>query len=101
MYNDGLLTFVAESCFVLVESLQSHSLTQQVQELVEGGSPLLIVVHLLLGLLARPAVHHPYLVRLLVTLLVQPHQLLLTWSRLNTQVKTENIKYINLTDLAI
>ena len=58
MYNDGLLTFVAESCFVLAEAPESDPLSEHVQELVEGGAALLIVVHLLLSLLARPAVHH-------------------------------------------
>lgn len=83
------LTFVAESCFVLVESLQPHSLADEVEELVEGRSSLLVVVHLLLRLLARPAVHHPHLVGLLIALLVKPDQLLLARPGLDAEVQTE------------
>ena len=55
------LTFVAESCLVLSEALQSDALADHVKKLVEGGPPLLVVVHLLLCLLARPAVHDAHL----------------------------------------
>ena len=58
-YN--LLTFVAESCLVLSEAFQSNALADHVEELVEGGPSLLVVVHLLLRLLARPAVHDAHL----------------------------------------
>ena len=58
-YN--LLTFVAESCLVLSEAFQSDALADHVEELVEGGPSLLVVVHLLLRLLARPAVHDAHL----------------------------------------
>ena len=57
----NLLTFVAESCLVLSEAFQSNALADHVEELVEGGPPLLVVVHLLLRLLPRPAVHHAHL----------------------------------------
>ena len=56
-----MLTFVAESCLVLSEALQSDALPDDVEELVEGGPALLVVVHLLLRLLARPAVHDAHL----------------------------------------
>ena len=81
------LTFVAESCLVLSKPLEPHALADDVEELVEGGPALLVVVHLLLGLLAGPAVHHPHLVGLLVALLVQPHQLLLAGPGLDAQVE--------------
>jgi hypothetical protein len=55
------LTFVAESCFVLVESLEPDPLSNDVEKLVEGGPPLLVVVHLLLRLLTSSAVHHSHL----------------------------------------
>ena len=55
------LTFVAESCFVLVEALEPNPLTNEVQELVEGGPALLVVVHVLLGLLTSAAVHYTHL----------------------------------------
>ena len=53
-----ILTFVAESCFVLCEPLESDPLSEQVKKLVEGRASVLIVVHLLLALLPRPAVHN-------------------------------------------
>ena len=59
------LTFVAESCLVLSKPLEPHSLADDVEELVEGGPALLVVVHLLLRLLARPAVHDAHLERVL------------------------------------
>ena len=52
------LTFVAEPCFVLLEAFEPHPLAKEVEELVEGWPPLLVVVHVLLRLLPRPAVHH-------------------------------------------
>jgi hypothetical protein len=55
------LTFVAESCFVLVEPFEPDPLANDVEKLVEGGPPLLIVVHLLLRLLSSSAVHHSHL----------------------------------------
>ena len=60
-----MLTFVAESCLVLSKALQSDALADHVEELVEGGPSLLVVVHLLLRLLARPAVHDAHLERVL------------------------------------
>ena len=51
------LTFAAESGFVLVEPLQSDFLSDELQELVEGWAPVLVVVHVLLSLLALTAVH--------------------------------------------
>ena len=64
-------------------------MSDEVEELVEGGPPLLVVVHLLLGLLTSPAVHHAHLVGLLVALLVQSHQLLLARPGLDAEVETE------------
>ena len=60
-FERRMLTFVAESCLVLSEALQSDALPDDVEELVEGGPSLLVVVHLLLRLLARPAVHDAHL----------------------------------------
>ena len=64
-FERRMLTFVAESCLVLSEALQSDALPDDVEELVEGGPALLVVVHLLLRLLARPAVHDAHLERVL------------------------------------
>ena len=64
-FERRMLTFVAESCLVLSEALQSDALPDDVEELVEGGPALLVVVHLLLCLLARPAVHDAHLERVL------------------------------------
>ena len=55
------LTFVTKSRLVFLEALESDPLAKQVEELIEGGPPLLVVVHVLLSLLARPAVHHTHL----------------------------------------
>ena len=51
------LTFAAEPGFVLVEPLQSDFLSDELEELVEGRAPALVVVHVLLSLLALAAVH--------------------------------------------
>ena len=51
------LTFIAQPRLVLVESLEPDPLSDEVEELVEGGPALLVVVHLLLSLLAVAAVH--------------------------------------------
>ena len=55
------LTFVAKSCLVLSKPLEPHALTDDVEELVEGGAALLVVVHLLLRLLTGAAVHDAHL----------------------------------------
>ena len=55
------LTFVAESCLVLSKPLEPHALADDVEELVEGGPALLVVVHLLLRLLPGAAVHDAHL----------------------------------------
>ena len=55
------LTFVTKPRLVFLEALEPDPLAQQVEELIEGGPPLLVVVHVLLSLLARPAVHHAHL----------------------------------------
>lgn len=46
---------------VLLEASQTNALAQQVQELLEGGSSVLVVVHIFLRALAGPAIHHPHL----------------------------------------
>ena len=56
------LTFIAESALVLVKVLQPHPLPDEVEELLEGGAALLVVVHLLLALLTLTAVQQPHLV---------------------------------------
>jgi hypothetical protein len=53
------LTFTAESCFVLVEPFESDFLPDELEELVEGRTALLVVVHVLLSLLTLPAIHQP------------------------------------------
>lgn len=64
------LTLVVELCSVFLPALQSHSLPQQVQERVKRRPGTLVVIHVFLCTLSRPAVHHPYF-----TLEIQ----LLTW----------------------
>ena len=83
------LTFVTKPRLVFLEALEPDPLAQQVEELIEGGPPLLVVVHILLRLLARPAVHHAHLVCFLIALLVQPDQLLLTGPGLDAEMQTE------------
>lgn len=46
---------------VLGESLEADSFPQQLYELLQGRARRLIVVHLFLTALPRPAVHHPHL----------------------------------------
>jgi hypothetical protein len=53
------LTFTAESCFVLVEPFESDFLADEFEELVEGRTALLVVVHVLLSLLTLAAIHQP------------------------------------------
>ena len=59
--KEFFLTFIAKACFVLVETLEANSLSDDIQKLIKGRPPLLVIVHLLLRLLAGPAVHHPHL----------------------------------------
>ena len=87
-----LLTFVAEAALVLVEVLESHPLPDEVEELLEGGAALLVVVHLLLALLALAAVEEAHLVLVLHVGLVQPDELLLARPGLHAQVHAETRK---------
>lgn len=54
-----VVTFGVQLGSVLGEALEANLLPQQVQELFEGGTGCLVVVHFLFGALARSAVHHP------------------------------------------
>lgn len=60
--HDAKLTFIVQLSSVFAEAFQPHALAQQVQELLEGRPGRLVVVHLLLRALARPAVQDPDLV---------------------------------------
>lgn len=60
--HDAKLTFIVQLSSVFAEAFQPHTLAQQVQELLEGRPGRLVVVHLLLRALARPAVQDPDLV---------------------------------------
>lgn len=62
------LTLCVELCSVFLPALQSHSVSQQVQELVERRAGTLVIIHVFLCTLSRSAVHHPYL-----TLEIQLH----------------------------
>lgn len=53
-----VVTFGVQLGSVFGEALEANFLSKQVQELFEGGTGCLVVVHLLLGALARPAIHH-------------------------------------------
>lgn len=53
-----VVTFGVQLGSVLGEALEANLLPQQVQELFEGGTGCLVVVHFLFGALARSAVHH-------------------------------------------
>jgi len=56
------LTFVVQLCPVLAEPLQSDSLTQKIQELIQCGTTTLIIVHLLLCALPGLAVQDAHFV---------------------------------------
>lgn len=55
-----MLTLIVQLRTVLAETLQPHSLAEEVQELLEGRPCSLVVVHLLLRALACFAVHDAY-----------------------------------------
>lgn len=55
------LTFGVQLGPVALKAFKPHHVAQQREELHEGGSCLLVVVHLLLRALARPAVQHAHL----------------------------------------
>lgn len=57
----GVVTFGVQLGSVLGEALKANLLPQQLEELFQGGTGHLVVVHLLLGALAGSAVHHPHL----------------------------------------
>ena len=81
-------TFVAEPGLVLGEPLEPDPLADDVEELVEGGPALLVVVHLLLGLLAGAAVHHPHLGHK-VSLLLKLAKLISQKARQKLEIKEE------------
>ena len=80
---------------VLLESLQPDPLSDEVEELVERRSSLLVVVHLLLGLLALAAVEQAHLVLVLHVGLVEADQLLFARAGLDAQVEAERIKNVS------
>lgn len=57
----GIVTFSVQLGSVLGEALEANLLPQQLEELFQGGTSRLVVVHLLLCALACSAVHHPNL----------------------------------------
>lgn len=56
----GVVTFGVQLGSVLGEALEANVIPQQLEELFQGGSGRLVVVHLLLSALACSAVHHPH-----------------------------------------
>ena len=54
-----MLTLIVQLRTVLAETLQPHSLAEEVQELLEGRPCSLVVVHLLLRALPSSAVQDP------------------------------------------
>lgn len=57
----GVVTFGVQLGSVLGETLEADLLPQQVEELLQGGAGCLVVVHFLLSVLPRSAVHHTHL----------------------------------------
>ena len=57
----GAVTFSVQLGSVLGEAFEANVFPQQLEELLQGGSSRLVVVHLLLSALARSTIHHPHL----------------------------------------
>lgn len=57
----GVVTFGVQLGSVLGEALEANFLSQQLEELFQGGASHLVVVHLLLSALACSAVHYAHL----------------------------------------